>query len=129
MRLYAGLGAAALLFSALAQAGEVRYTGSALRDPFGGGAEAANKPDGFPAVENRLQALAIQGIVTSPGNPRAIISGKIYRVGGEPMPGIKITRIEKDGVYVLTEQKEVLLNLNRRTQTTKGKRADDLSKK
>ena len=105
---------------------EVRYTASALRDPFGGQPDIQKPVDESALVEKRLQALTIQGVVASEKNPRAIINGRIYRVGSEPVPGVRITRIDKNGVYVMAGLREVLLN--RQTQTTKGKGADATKK-
>ncbi len=115
-----------LLGSAGLLRAEVHYTASSLRDPFGGQPESQKPVDESLLVEKKLRTLIIQGVVASVKNPRAIINGKIYRVGSEPMPGIRIARIDKDGVYVMAGQKEVLLN--RQTQTIKGKTADAIKK-
>jgi hypothetical protein len=109
---------AALLFFAVPVEAEVRYTAASLRDPFGGQTDLTPKAEDPSAADRRVQSLLIQGMVASPKNPRAIINGKIYRVGSEPVPGVKITRIDKNGVYVQTGQKEVLLNP--KTQPAKG---------
>lgn len=110
---------ALLALSAACSWAEVRYTASSLRDPFGGQPDTHKKFDESSMVEKRLQALTIQGVVASAKNPRAIINGKIHRVGSEPSPGIRITRIDKDGVYVMAGQREVLLS--KQVQNTKGK--------
>lgn len=122
----------ALFMSTAAASGwaEIKYTASSLRDPFARQIEAPTKtPEDEPnVIEKKLLLLAVQGIVASPTNPRAIINGKIYRIGGEPMPGVKITKIVTNGVYVSTGQQEILLS-RKTLPTSKGKMTDDPSKK
>ncbi len=98
-----------LLTTAPAQSAEIRYTGMSGRDPFA--APLARKTGEDPsASEKKLRAFVVQGVVASAANPRALINGKIYRVGSELLPGAKITRIVKAGVYVTSGEKEILLS-------------------
>lgn len=129
MKRAAFLSIALCFCAALPAQAEVKYTASLLRDPFALQMDAPkpgiDEPDG---LVKKVLLWTVQGVVASQTNPRAIINGKIYRIGAEPIPGVKVTRIDKDGVYVSVGQKEVLLN--RRAQTmSKGKTNNDFTKK
>ncbi len=104
-----------------AQSAEVGYTGGEGRDPFASLLEQKKIAGGADLEETGLRSVVVQGIIVSPSNPRAIVNGKIHKIGGAVMPGIKITRIEKEGVFVMLGEKEILLN--RPAQQTKGKNA------
>ena len=110
MKLFFVLAALFLSFETVALGTEVRYTSDSLRDPFsltvGRRSPAVDEP---ALTETNLRGLTIQGILASVKDPRAIIDGKIHRVGSEVAPGAKIVRIEKNGVTVLSGQKEILL--------------------
>ena len=110
MRLFFVLAALFLSFETAALSAEVRYTGDSLRDPFSLTVVRRNPAVDEPALtETNLRGLTIQGILASVKDPRAIIDGKIHRVGSEVAPGAKIVRIEKNGITVLSGQKEILL--------------------
>ncbi len=102
-----------------ALAAEVTYTGAAGRDPFALSVERRKAVEDIGAIEKSLRSLAVQGIVASASNPRAIINGKIYRIGNELLPGVRLTRIAKEGVYVTSGEKETLIS--RSIQPIKGK--------
>lgn len=109
-------------FSAFpAQAAAVTYTGAEGRDPFSSLLEQKKMIEDPNLEEKKLRSLVVQGLVASAANPRAIINGKIYRVGNDLLPGIKVTRIQKEGVFVMIGEKETLLS--RAIQPTKGKTA------
>lgn len=110
-----------LLIVPAAQAAKIEYTGESGRDPFSSPFEQKRVVESAEANEKKLQTLVVQGIVASSSNPRAIVNGKIYRVGNELLPGVKVTRIEKEGVFVLSGEKETLLT--RPIQPIKGKTA------
>jgi len=99
-----------LMFNAVffaAGAEEVRYTGASFRDPFAG--RVQEKPaDESVKTEQRLKTMSIQGILLSENNPRAIIGGKIYHVGSALDSG-KISRIDKEGVAVTLNGKEIII--------------------
>ena len=107
-----------ILTAAPAQSAEIRYTGMSGRDPFAAPVDRKTGEDPS-AAEKKLRSFVIQGIVASADNPRALINGKIYRVGSELLPGAKITRIVKAGVFVMSGDKEILLG--RSTPSIKGK--------
>ncbi len=114
--------ASALLFVAYpAQGAEVPYTAGDSRDPFATLLQRKKVAPGPEAGEHELRSLVVQGIVATPSNPRAIVNGKIYKIGSSILPGIRITRIEKEGLFVMIGEKETLLS--RPTQPTKGKSA------
>lgn len=120
MRLFQLFLAAILMFvSKSSWCTEISYTGESGRDPFAMPFENRKVVESVDVDEKKLQALAVQGIVASSANPRAIVNGKIYQVGKELLPGVKITRIQKEGVFVMIGDKETLLS--RVTQPTKGK--------
>ena len=102
---------------------EIRYTASGDRDPFASPVVQKKIFEDSGASEKKLQSLGVQGVVASVKNPRAIINGKIYRIGNEPMPGVRIVRIDKDGVLVMSGEKETLLR--RPSPTIKGKKTDE----
>ena len=90
-----------------ASAAEMRYTGADLRDPFV--TLSQEKPvDEFLLVEQRLKSMNVEGLLLSPTNPRAIIGGKIYRIGSVLDVG-KISRIDKEGVAVTVNGREVVI--------------------
>ncbi len=96
-----------LISAAGAQAKEVVYTGGSYRDPFVGQVQEKVADDTFK-IEQKIRALAVQGVLLSAKNPRAIIGNKIYNVGSSLESG-KITRIDKDGVAVTVNGKEIII--------------------
>ena len=104
---------------------EIRYTASGDRDPFASPVVQKKIFEDSGASEKKLQSLSVQGIVASVKNPRVIINGKIYRIGNEPIPGVRIARIDKDGILVMSGEKETLLR--RPSPTIKGKKTDELA--
>ena len=116
----------ALLLGTNVQAAQVSYTAAGGRDPFAAPFVQKKSAEDPGAMETRLQSFTIQGVLASSKNPRAIINGKIYRVGNELASGIKITKISKEGVFVMIGGKETLIN--RAKPTTKGKSANENAK-
>ena len=108
-----------LLTAAPAQSAEVRYTGASGRDPFAAPFDRKSMGEDPNDSEKKLRTFVVQGVFASASNPRAFINSKIYRVGSELLPGAKITRIVKDGIFVTSGDKEILLN--RSTPSLKGK--------
>jgi len=121
-RFLPGLFLLALLFSSQpSQGAEVVYTGEGGRDPFAAPFENKKIVENPDINLKKMESLSVQGIVASAANPRAIVNGKIYRVGNDVLPGIKISRIEKEGVFVMVGEKETLLA--KPIQPIKGKTA------
>ena len=87
---------------------EVHYTGGDLRDPFLDQA-ATQTTDDTEGVEKAIKRLKLQGILFSPENPRAIISGSIYQEGSKIGTTGKVLRIEKDGVTLDVRGKEYFI--------------------
>ena len=91
----------------MVSAEEIYYTGTGLRDPFVSSSQ--EKPvDDFVLIEQRLKAMNVEGLLLSPSNPRAIISGKIYHVGSVLDAG-KVSKIDKEGIAVVIGGKEVVI--------------------
>lgn len=98
----------------------MQYTGAALRDPFAERVEKKVVADPAAVAEGRVRSLVVQGIVASPANPLVIINGKIYRVGAEAAPGIKIKTIDTNGVLVTVGEKDILLTQQSRIKKEKN---------
>lgn len=95
----------AVFFTAWAE--EIRYTGASFRDPFA--VRVQEKPvDESAKTEQRLKAMSIQGLLLTENDPRAIIGGKIYNVGSVLDSG-KVSRIDKEGVAVTVNGKEIII--------------------
>ena len=127
MRIAAALFIVFCLLTAVPAHAEVRYTGAAVRDPFSADPSKQRRApavDEATSIEKQLQTMTIEGLVASSKNPRAIINGKIYRIGEEIKPGLKIKHIDKSGVLLASSDKEMLL-----TQQKKRKPTDESAKK
>ena len=100
--------------AALAYAAEIKYTSGMLRDPFGDPQKVERKPtDDSVFVEKRIRAMVVQGLLISSKMPRVIIDGRIYNVGS-PVDKGKIVSIDKNGVVIEYNGKEILLQPTKR---------------
>lgn len=110
-----------LLLSNSAQGAESQYTAKMLRDPFTEAAENISADDTI-AMEQSMDTLVVEGILSAMNNPVAIINGKIYHVGSWLGPG-QVVQIEKEGVTLSVKGKRFTLKQNR------GKTNADTQKK
>ncbi len=89
----------------------VEYTGRKYRDPFADPRQApisTTSVDTAAQQERQLAATPVQGILYSTEQPKAIVGGKIVRVGSKVGPG-EVSRIDRDGVAVVFNNKEFVL--------------------
>ncbi|OGW90507.1 MAG: hypothetical protein A3D28_05445 [Omnitrophica bacterium RIFCSPHIGHO2_02_FULL_63_14] len=98
---------AVFLPAAAAEAKEIPYAGSGLRDPF-------ENLDPLPAQEKAGPAAkgftpVLEGVLWNTEPPRAIISGQIVQVGSR-VGTAEVIKIEKHGVTLVYNGKETLLS-------------------
>lgn len=86
-----------------ASARAVEYTGKDYRDPFGVSGSAANLKDEIASMR-----LTLEGVLWNTTEPRAIVSGKIVKVGGT-LNGIEILDIGREGVKMRYKGQEFYL--------------------
>lgn len=84
-------------------ASAVEYTGKVHRDPFGETVSATSVKDEIGAM-----GLTLEGVVWNTAEPRAIVSGKIVKVGGR-LNGIEILDIGREGVKMRYKGQEFYL--------------------
>jgi hypothetical protein len=87
---------------------EVRYTGAAFRDPFGGQARPNPADNNNARLDQQIKSMTIQGLLLAGKNSRAIIDGRIYRIGSVLGAG-RVTRIDQDGVTITINGKETII--------------------
>ncbi len=94
----------------------VEYTGHTHRDPFSDPRQAAASGgapvDTAAQQERQLAATPVQGILFSSGESRAIVDGKIVKVGSRVGAG-RIVAIDRDGVTIELNGKNFTLKPKR----------------
>ncbi len=104
---------------------EMKYKSTALRDPFIDPTDA--KPiDNSTKIEASIRALSVQGVVVSGNNKSAIINGAIYKVGSKVGAAL-ISDIDRDGVMVSYNDKEIKLQLIKRKPSNEKKAGSALT--
>jgi hypothetical protein len=79
-----------------------------LKDPFQKPA-SLQETDQTPAEAKPLPALAVQGVIWGGRFPQAIINDTVVKVG-DTLEGVKVTKINKDGVIVFFDNREYNLS-------------------
>ena len=98
---------------------QVQYEGKGLRDPFTDSADTAAPKSGSDIDAGLTMAgLHLDGVIYGTEHPRAIISGKILGVG-DKFGAWKVVRMEKDGVVLLVNGKELVLKQTSIKQTSR----------
>ncbi|MCG3176040.1 MAG: hypothetical protein MOGMAGMI_00978 [Candidatus Omnitrophica bacterium] len=80
-----------------------QYTGRAHRDPFDETTSVSSVKDEIGAM-----GLTLEGVVWNTAEPRAIVSGKIVKIGGR-LNGIEILDISREGVKMRYKGQEFYL--------------------
>ncbi|MEI8176961.1 MAG: hypothetical protein WCG78_08855 [Candidatus Omnitrophota bacterium] len=94
------------------EGGEIKYTGKENRDPFDN-EKVKQKKEVIAAVDIRPivfpdRDFQISALIWDAKRPQAIINNKIVNIGDAVGAG-QVTRIEKQGVYLSYEGREVLI--------------------
>ena len=89
----------------------VTYDAAGLRDPFIGplhraGWAAANAPPIIEEPPMELPSLIVQGVVWGGSEPFAIVNNETVRAG-DTIQGVKVLRIERDGIVVTFQGEEL----------------------
>ncbi len=104
---------------------EVKYKSAALRDPFIDPTD--EKPiNDTSKVEASIRSLPVQGVIVSGNTKSAIINGAIYKVGGK-LGTAEVVDIDRDGVIILYNGKEIKLELIKRKMRNEKKAGSALA--
>ena len=82
---------------------ELKYNGNSFRDPFF--LDKANESDSSTGPS---ESLKLGGLMHDSKNAKAVINGKMVQVGSK-VDGAEIIAIDKDGVKVRQNGKEIML--------------------
>ncbi len=116
-----------LVIASALQAGaiEIKYKSAGLRDPFADPSD--EKPtDDFAKIEAGLRSLLVQGVIVSGNNKSAIINNAIYKIG-DKVGAAEVADIDRDGVFILYNGKEIKLQLIKRKLSNEKKAAPALT--
>lgn len=106
-------------------AADIKYKSSGLRDPFSDIAD--EKPvDDSAKIEAGLRALIVQGVIVADNNKSAIINNAIYRTG-DKIGVAEIADIDRTGVSIMYNGKEIKLQLIKRIPSNEKKAGADLT--
>lgn len=98
---------------------EIKYKSAGLRDPFADPAD--EKPaDDSAKIEAGLRSLLIQGVIVSGNNKSAIINNSIYKIG-DKIGAAEITDIDRSGVFIQYNGKEIKLQFIKRIPSDEKK--------
>ncbi len=91
---------------------EMKYKSAALRDPFVDPTD--ERPiDDSTKIEASIRSMSVQGVIVAGNNKSAIINGAIYKVG-DKLGAAEVVDIDRDGVMILYNGKEIKLQLIQR---------------
>lgn len=85
---------------------KVEYNADNFKDPFSGGAQLTGAPTEVSAEQVSLPELTVQGVVWGGKFPEAIMNNKVVKTG-DTIEGVRVISIDKDGVTVFFEGKQV----------------------
>jgi len=90
--------------------GSLEYNSGNLKDPFEGPFDKQEKENISSEKPEDIKPpdLVVQGITWSENGNRAIINNKVVSAG-DTLEGVKVTRIDKDGVVVVYKGRQHIL--------------------
>lgn len=87
---------------------QVQYDAESYKDPFRGGVQApsAGAEEVLPSEQVQMPELKVQGIIWGVKVPQAIVNNTVVKTG-DNIGGVRIIAIDKDGVTVFFQSRQV----------------------